>query len=93
MVSDDFEYDRNFRNAVREFFQSIPEDALKMREFSNARLVRNLYERVWGKAAYRRHLSGESIFKLQISDLANARQEDEFRQLLEKNNNRKIIGF
>ncbi len=93
MVSDDFEYDRNFRNAVHEFFQSIPDDALNMREFSNARLVRNLYERVWGKAAYRRSMSGEATFKLLDSDLASARQEDEFRQLLEKTNNRKSIGF
>ena len=93
MLDGTFDYEEGLREAVHDFFAKVPEETFESKEFSNARLVRNLYERVWGKAAYRRSMSGEATFKLLDSDLASARQEDEFRQLLEKTNNRKSIGF
>ena len=62
------------------------------KEFSNARLVRNLYERTWGKAAYRQSLEGGDI-RILKSDLVGAMADGEFKKLLKKNAERTMIGF
>lgn len=38
---------------ARAYFESLPDDFLQQKSFGNARFVRNLFERVWGKAAMR----------------------------------------
>jgi AAA+ superfamily predicted ATPase len=91
MVGDSFEYEKPLEKAVRTFFDGIPDEAISGKGFSNARFVRNLYERTWGKAAYRSRLDDGEI-KILASDLAGAAEEREFRQLLEKTV-RKPIGF
>jgi len=91
MVGDNFEYEKPLEKAVRTFFDGIPDDVMSDKGFSNARFVRNLYERTWGKAAYRSRLDDGEI-KILASDLAGAAEEREFKQLLEKTV-RKPIGF
>ena len=92
MVSDNFEYDEQLKEAVENFFNSLPKDVMEDKTFSNARMVRNLYERAWGKAAYRRSLSGEEKIVLRKEDLACALEEAEFKRLGEKKGSRPI-GF
>ena len=92
MLSDNFEYDEQLKEAVENFFHSLPKEVMEDKSFSNARMVRNLYERAWGKAAYRRSLSGEEKIVLRKEDLACALEEAEFKRLSEKKGNRPI-GF
>ena len=91
--SGSFKYEKALETAVKDFFDKIPESIFSSKEFSNARLVRNLYERTWGKAACRSSL-GEGDITLLASDLLGAAEENEFKQLLETRAVRKIrIGF
>ena len=91
MAKDGFDCEPNLEQAVKEYFNAIPDEALKQKGFSNARFVRNLYERTWGKAAYRSRMDDDDI-KLLVSDLSGATEEREFKQLVEKAP-RRAIGF
>jgi AAA+ superfamily predicted ATPase len=91
MVDGKFTYDEAFRNAVHEYFQHIPKEFTDRREFSNARFVRNLFERVWGKAAYRCNMNNEPELALTVSDFESAVNAGEFAQF-EKKKHRQI-GF
>lgn len=91
MLDGTFAYEDSLREAVRSFLYSIPKDVMEDKSFSNARLVRNLYERAWGKAAYRRRLSGEKDLEIRKEDLHNASEESEFQELLGRKGHR--IGF
>ena len=93
MIDGTFDYEDGLREAVHEFFADMPEEAFASKEFSNARLVRNLYERTWGKAAYRQSLEGGGEIRILRSDLAGATADSEFRKLLKKNVERRVIGF
>ena len=93
MLEGNFECEEGFREAAHEFFAAVPEEALKAKTFSNARFVRNLYERTWGKAAYRHSLGGEGAVRILKSDLAGATADREFDALLKKNAERRAIGF
>ena len=86
-----FKYEKKLESAVRNFFKKIPDAVLSSKDFSNARFVRNLFERTWGKAACRCSLSKEDIMLL-ASDLLSAADEGEFKQLMESKP-RKSIGF
>ncbi len=92
MLDDTFEYEEGLEDAVHEFFASIPDETFSSKEFSNARLVRNLYERTWGKAAYRQSLDGGELHILK-SDIASAMSDSEFKKLLSKSNESAKIGF
>lgn len=92
MLEGSFEYEDGFRTAVHDFFAAVPDAVLETKEFSNARFVRNLYERTWGKAAYRHSLSGGTL-RLLKSDLTGAAADKEFNNLLKKNVERRTIGF
>lgn len=91
MLGDNFSYTDGFDQNVREFINSIPDSILKEEEFSNARMVRNLYERIWSKAAYRRSVSNEEEIILQEDDVQRAITDEEFHQLLV--NKKSKIGF
>ena len=93
MVNGNLAYEEGLKETVHNFFQSIPDEIMEDKTFSNARLVRNLFERAWGKAAYRRNLSGQQEFVILREDLISASEEDEFKKLLEKDRGRKHIGF
>ncbi|GHU68444.1 hypothetical protein AGMMS49983_21100 [Clostridia bacterium] len=91
MVKKNFEYETEFEEAVHEYFLSLSEEAIKAKDFSNARFVRNLYERTWGKAVLREQLSDEGKIVLTKNDFTSASAEKEF-QLTNKKKT-KTIGF
>ena len=92
MLDGVFEYEDGLQNAVHDFFADIPQGSFQSKEFSNARFVRNLYERTWGKAAYRQNAEGGDL-RILKSDLVGAATDNEFKKLLKKNPERVKIGF
>lgn len=92
MLGDKFEYGDSFKEALHLFFESLSDEVLNSVEFSNARFVRNLFERVWGKAAYRRAMDGEEKIIIQKEDLDYVTETAEFKGLLE-NKAKQKIGF
>ncbi len=94
MLDGNFDYERALKDAVKDFFAKIPDAVLDAKDFSNARLVRNLYERVWGKAAYRHSLHADEPLRILASDLAGAAEDREFKHLLtDRVSDRRIVGF
>ena len=94
MIDGNFDYERALKGAVKDFFAKIPDEVLNAKDFSNARFVRNLYERVWGKAAYRQSLHGDEPLRILASDLAGAAEDREFKHLLsDRASDRHVIGF
>ena len=91
MLGDRFKYDDSFKDAVSDFFNDLPDEFLDTKEFSNARFVRNLYEKIWGKAAYRKMMDNSDEVLLLKTDVDNVINSDEFKHLAEKKN--KKIGF
>ena len=92
MLDGTFDYEEGLKDVVHEFFAAMPEEVFTSKEFSNGRLVRNLYERTWGKAAYRQSLEGGEL-RILKSDLAGATADSEFKKLMKKNFERRGIGF
>ena len=86
-----FSFSPAFEEAVRDYFAALPEDFVTAKEFSNARFVRNLFERTWGKAVMRARLAKEEKVELLPEDLRLAGAESEFAKLSFKPG--KTIGF
>ena len=92
MVNRSFKYEEGFEEAVKEYFNSLPDEVLNTKEFSNARFVRNLFERTWGKATLRAQLNKEDKSILKKEDLLAASSENEFKKNV-RNNPRRPLGF
>lgn len=90
MVSKNFGCDDKLLPAAKEFFDSVPDNVLNAKDFSNARFVRNLYERTWAKAALRVQLARAKTLVLTKDDFDRAVCEKDF-SFPEKKKNR--IGF
>ncbi len=91
MIGEKFSYDADFEQAAKDYFHSISDDTMAAREFSNARLARNLFERTWGKAAVRRQLDRTQEFHLTAQDIRSAVSDKEFENLLKRKSKR--LGF
>jgi len=91
MASRNFTFDDDFKTAVKEYFDSISNDLLDSKEFSNARFVRNLFERTWGKAVLREQLDNDISMTLSLEDFMQASTDSEFKQIQEKKARK--IGF
>jgi hypothetical protein len=91
MIGNDFTYTDGFDRAICDFIHSIPDEVLSDKEFSNARMIRNLYERIWSKAAYRKRQFNLDSVVLQEEDIQRAIADEEFHQLLDIK--KKQIGF
>lgn len=91
MLGDNFAYTDGFDQSIRSFFAALPDSLWQESSFSNARMVRNLYERIWSKAAYRKQILGLSGVVLQEDDVQRAVADKEFQELLLKNTIK--IGF
>jgi AAA+ superfamily predicted ATPase len=91
MVNRQFSADESLFAAAKTFFDNIPDSVLKSKEFSNARFVRNLFERTWAKASMRCQLDGSSDICIKKIDFEAATADKEFNF----NANRKTckIGF
>ncbi len=57
MVEDSFEYDEALRDTSKKFFMNLPSGIIDAKDFSNARFVRNIFERTWGEASLRYDLN------------------------------------
>lgn len=90
MAQKHFSCEDGLEEMMREYLENIPESFYNAKEFSNARFVRNLYERTWAKAASRVAESGATEVVLTKDDFANATADKEFAKLEEK---KRRIGF
>ncbi len=90
MAGRSFSYEPELEIVVKSYFDSLSDNTIMSKDFANARFVRNLFERTWGKASIRTRMTGES-FVLRAVDFDKASAEREFQDLQEKK--RKRIGF
>lgn len=74
----EFRHDGRVLDEARLFFEQLPDSTLNSKEFSNARFVRNLYERTWSKAAMRSKFSNSSEITVTREDFLQAASEKEF---------------
>ena len=70
--------------AVKEYFLGLSDEVINSKNFSNARFVRNLFERTWAKAAMRSQLEGQKSVTLCANDFKNAANEKDFAFNVEK---------
>jgi hypothetical protein len=78
-------------DAAKEYFMSIPDHVLTSKEFSNARFVRNLFERTWAKASMRCQLEKIGDIVLIKDDFERSISDKEFSFAAEKKSSK--IGF
>ena len=90
MAKDKYRCDKGLFDAARSFFDGLPDDVISSKDFSNARYVRNLFERTWAKAAMRCQLSGKSQVVLTRDDFEHASADKEFTENVPK---KVRIGF
>jgi hypothetical protein len=75
MASEHFEHAPGFDEHAKSYFMNLPTEQLTSRAFGNARFVRNLYERVWGKATARCARSNNATIELTVDDFESAARE------------------
>ena len=90
MVKARFKYDKQLLNAAHEYFNNLSDEIIQAKEFSNARFVRNLFERTWAKAAMRCQLNGRQNIVLTKDDFEHASADKEFAV---KTTKKTRIGF
>ncbi len=92
MTEKSFTYEAEMKETLREYLDSISSVSYDSKEFSNARFIRNLYERVWGKAAYRLSFGEDKELILKDEDMKAALEEEMFASMVEEKTE-KHIGF
>ncbi len=94
MLPEKFARTEGFDSAVKDFFENISDSFINGQNFSNARFVRNLIERVVSKASLRISMSGDAEVPLTLedSDFRLASSDSEFKILNEKKK-KNTIGF
>ncbi len=90
MANKKFKCENGLFDAAHSFFVNMSDDILSSKEFSNARYVRNLFERTWAKAAMRSQLSGKNDIVLTRDDFEHASADKEFALNIPKKTR---IGF
>lgn len=90
MVTVKFKYDDKLLSAAKEYFANLSDEVIASKSFSNARYVRNLFERTWAKASLRCQLEGSSEVTLTRDDFERASGDIEFSTPVKKRNR---IGF
>ena len=78
MCRDNLAYTEDMLAEARQYFLNLEEEFVTSKKFSNARFVRNLYERVCAKAAMRTQLAGEKQVKLTKEDFLRAIADKDF---------------
>ncbi len=91
MLKGRFKYDEDLLPAVKTYFESIPDEIINAKEFSNARFVRNLFERTWAKASMRCQLNKITTIALTRDDFDRSTSDKEFTFIMKKKKNK--IGF
>lgn len=90
MVINKFKYDDKLLPEAKKYFANLSDETISAKSFSNARYVRNLFERTWAKASLRCQLEGIKDVTLTLDDFERASKDNEFANC-EKKRNR--IGF
>ena len=90
MAKNKFKCENALFDATHDFFANLPDEILLSKDFSNARYVRNLFERTWAKAAMRCQLNGKANIVLTRDDFEHASADKEFVANLPKKTR---IGF
>lgn len=91
MAKKAFRYDDAFAEAVCGYYSALSDEVLNAKDFSNARFVRNLFERTWGKAALRCQLAHLPCDTLTVEDFSLAASDKEFHNI--NTNKKRAIGF
>ena len=91
MVKKNFKYEDELFLVAKEYFDKLNEDFISSKEFSNARFVRNLFERTWAKAILRCQLNGQKNVILTKADFNLAIVDGEFNKV--NDTKRRKIGF
>ena len=91
MVSKHYTFGDEFAEAVKDFFDSMTDEYMEAKDFSNARFARNLFERTVGKAALRCSMSGTELKELTTWDFGLASADSEFSAATESK--KKPMGF
>ncbi len=84
-----YEVSGAFSKHVKDYFLALPDSVFESRQFGNARYVRNLFERTWGKAAMRFDPRSDKKLKLTSADFDAAVEELK----AEDGDSRPKIGF
>lgn len=90
MLKKQLKYDEDLVTAVNEYFSNIPDETFNSKQFSNARFVRNLFERTWAKALMRCQLNKIKDVVATKNDFECAIADKEF---IFENKKRNRIGF
>lgn len=85
-----FKYDDKILPAAQNYFANLSDEVINAKTFSNARYVRNLFERTWAKASLRSQLEGKTEIILTKDDFDRASGDGEFANIKPKRNR---IGF
>ena len=88
MADGKFKYEPKLLEAAKDYFESIGDGVINAKEFSNARFVRNLFERTWAKAAMRCQLNKKSEIVLTRDDFESAIAEKDFADMIKRK-----VGF
>ena len=73
---DDFTLTADAQEAVKTYFDSLPDAVITAGDFANARFVRNLFERTWSKSVMRAQLDGSDPMAITAADFNTAASED-----------------
>lgn len=84
-------YNEDLLEGAKEYFMGLSDTLVQSKEFSNARFVRNLYERTWAKALRRCQLDKKKEVVLCKEDFLQASAEKGFKSMMEKKTAR--LGF
>lgn len=90
-MADGFGYADGLRETVEKFFDEMPDETISSKEFSNARFVRNLYERAWGKAVLRCQMDDKEPRVITADDFSLAASDKEFASAPKRKTHR--VGF
>ena len=91
MMDGHFKYEDGVKEAAHKFFESLSDDVIESKEFSNGRFVRNLFESVWGEAAVRYDLGGDDELIIRTGDFEAATKNTDISSMVEKKT--RPIGF
>ena len=92
MIGDKYKYEESMLPAAKEYFMNIPDQVINSKEFSNARFVRNLFERTVAKASMRCQLNKIEEFTLTQNDFERSIIDREFT-FTHLNDKKPHIGF
>lgn len=84
MLNGKFEYEEDIIKASKEYFDNLPDSVINSKQFSNARFVRNLFERTWAKSATRCQLAKCDKVVLTKDDFIRSTLDKEFKTIFEK---------